>query len=100
FGSPDLGMPFAEWKARMEKQRPVVDRAARAALEARLVLDCKTDGKAPMPRGKPLPVGPTARLPGGVKTWEEYAALAPEEMRKRGAFPYQPLDHPLPSTDR
>src|SRR5437867_151269 len=28
FGSPDLGMPFAEWKAKMERQRPAVDRAA------------------------------------------------------------------------
>src|SRR5437870_4799844 len=29
FGSPDLGIPFAEWRARMEKQRPAVDKAAR-----------------------------------------------------------------------
>ena len=98
FGSPDLGMPFAEWKARMEKQRPAVDRAAREALDERFVLDCKTDATATMSRGKRLPVGPTARLPKGVKTWEDYAALAPEEIRKRGTFPYRPLDHPLHST--
>ena len=98
FGGPDLGVPFAEWKARMEKQRPAVDAAARRELEARFRLDCRTDPGAVMSRGKPLAVGPTARLPKSVATFEEYAALPPDEIRRRGAFPYRPLDHPLQST--
>ena len=98
FGSPDLGMPFAEFKARMERQRPHVDKAARAVLESRYRLECKTDERATMSRGKPLPLGPTARLPKSVATWEEYGALPPETIRASGAFPYQPLDHPLHST--
>jgi cytochrome c peroxidase len=98
FGNVELGMPFADWKARMERQRAEVDRAARAALERRFDLSCRTDPEATMSRSKPLPVGPTARLPEGVRSWEEYAALPPAEIRRRGDFPWTPLDHPLHST--
>jgi hypothetical protein len=98
FGSPDLGVPFADWMAKMVAQRAEVDRAARALLEARFQLDCKTDPKATMSRGKPLPLGPTARLPAGVATWEAYAALSPDTIRSAGAFPWKPLEHPLQST--
>ncbi len=98
FAGPDLGMPFAEWKARMERQRLAVDAAARALLESRFRLDCRTDPAATMSRGKPLPVGPTGRLPKGIAGWDQYAALEPEAIRRRGGFPYAPLDHPLQST--
>jgi cytochrome c peroxidase len=98
FAPPDLGMPFVEWKAKMEKQRPEVDRAARATLEARFRLDCATDPSATMSGGKPLAVGPTARLPHGVATWEEYAARSSQQMRAAADFPWTPLDHPLHST--
>ncbi|HJQ84055.1 MAG TPA: cytochrome C [Candidatus Binatia bacterium] len=98
FGSPDLGMPFAEWRRKMEDQRPAVDRAAREALAARFDLACRTDATATMSRGKPLALGPTARLPAGVAGWEAYAGLAPDDVRRRGGFPYGPLDHPLHST--
>jgi len=98
FGSPDLGMPFNEWRAKMEQQRPAVDRAARAALEARFRLDCATDPSATMSRGKPLPVGPTARLPARVDSWEAYARLTPDQIRAANTFPWKPLDHPLQST--
>src|ERR1700687_5493799 len=33
FSGPDLGMPFAEWQAKMLKQREAVDGAARQLLE-------------------------------------------------------------------
>jgi cytochrome c peroxidase len=98
FGHVDLGMPFQLWKSAMEKQRPLVDKAARAALTSRFQLDCKADPAAKMSRGKPLPIGPTARLPKSVKTWEDYALLPAEEIKKGNAFPYKPLDHPLQST--
>jgi hypothetical protein len=98
FAGPDLGMPFAEFKAKMEKQRPDVDRAARAVLESRFKLDCVTDKSVTMSRGKPLAVGPTGRLPGGVATWEDYAAMPADEVRGQDKFPYKPLDHPLHST--
>jgi cytochrome c peroxidase len=46
-----------------------------------------------MSRGKPLAIGPTARLAEGL-TWERLAAMGPEEIRSRNAFPYPPLPHP------
>jgi cytochrome c peroxidase len=51
---------------------------------------------AAMTRGKPIPAGPVVRLPDGVKSWEELAALGPEVIRKRGLFPagFMPLSHP------
>jgi hypothetical protein len=50
-----------------------------------------------MTRGKPLPVGPVARLPEGVKNWEELAILSADEVRARDLFPlgFRPLSHPL-----
>ena len=49
-----------------------------------------------MTRGKPVPVGPVVRLPEGVKSWEELAALGPAAIRERGLFPlgFRPLSHP------
>jgi cytochrome c peroxidase len=98
FSGPDLGLSFADFKAKMQKQRALVDKAARDRLEKRFKLDCAVDKTLTMSRGKPLPVGPTGRLPAGVKGWEEYAALGADAIKKGGAFPWVPLDHPLHST--
>lgn len=98
FGSPDLGMPFAEFRERMIRQKPAVDRAARQRLESLYNLTCVPDPNVRMPRGKPLAVGPTARLPQGAASWEAYAALDPATIKAAGTFPYPPLDHPLHST--
>ncbi len=98
FGSVDLGEPFAAFRARMEAQRAVVDRAARAVLELRYDLTCKTDPRVVMSRRKPQPLGPTARLPKGAASWDALAAQSPERIRTDGTFPYPPLDHPLHST--
>ena len=45
-----------------------------------------SDKEAKMTRGKPLAVGPTARLPGGL-SWERLAAMSPEEIRSKNVFP-------------
>src|SRR5262249_62316794 len=54
---------------------------------------------ATMTRGKPLPVGPVARLPEGVTSWEELAELGPAVLREKNLFPlgFRPLSHPLHS---
>jgi mono/diheme cytochrome c family protein len=43
---------------------------------------------------KAIPVGPTARLAPGL-SWDRLARMSPEEIKKRGVFPYVPLWHPL-----
>jgi cytochrome c peroxidase len=64
-------------------------------LEERYDLSAKVDEKVTMSRGKPIPVGPTAKLPDGM-TWDKLAALEPNEVRERGVFPkgFLPLPHP------
>ena len=98
FASPDLGQPFANFRDAMKRQRPQVDAAARKVLESRYKLECATDPKITMSRGKPQPLGPAARLPHGITSWEQLAELPAEQIRSHEWFPYPPLDHPLQST--
>ncbi len=52
-----------------------------------------------MSRGKPIPVGPTARLKTGM-TWEKLSSMTPEDIKGQGVFPagYMPLPHPIQDT--
>src|SRR6187200_2476934 len=47
-----------------------------------------------MSRGKPINVGPTAKLPEGM-TFEKLAGMSAADIKKAGAFPYPSLPHPL-----
>ncbi|AAZ96773.1 cytochrome c peroxidase [Thiobacillus denitrificans ATCC 25259] len=76
---------------------PKVKATQRALLEERYNLTPRLDPSAKMSRGKPLPVGPTARLARGL-SWEKLAEMKPEEIRDQGAFPYPSLPHPKQST--
>src|SRR5262249_10844495 len=64
-------------------------------LDERYDLTRRVDENCKMTRGKPIPVGPTAKLPDGT-TWAQLAKMSPEEIRKKGLFPkgYLPLPHP------
>lgn len=73
--------------------KPGVMKTQRELLENRYNLEPKLDPDATMSRGKPLPVGPTARLAKGM-TWDELAKLSPKEIREKNAFPYPSLPHP------
>ncbi len=89
--------PFTTLHEVMMKEteaRSAVMAAQRKLLEARYNLKPHLDAKAKMSRGKPLAVGPTARLGEGM-TWDKLAALSPAEIKKRGLFPYPSLPHPL-----
>jgi cytochrome c peroxidase len=68
--------------------------AQKKLLEQRYNLTANTDPSAKMSRGKPLAVGPTARLPSGM-TWDKLGEATPEEIKSQGIFPYPPLPHPL-----
>lgn len=77
--------------------RPRVMKIQRELLERRYNLTPRLDPEATMFRGKPLAVGPTARLPGGM-TWQKLADMSPPEMRVKSLFPYPALPHPKQST--
>lgn len=76
--------------------KPKVMETQRKLLERRYHLKPKSDPEAKMSRGKPLAVGPTARLADGM-TWDRLTELGPEEIKKQGLFPYPSLPHPLQS---
>jgi cytochrome c peroxidase len=74
--------------------KPRVMDAQRQLLERRYNLNPPLDPTAKMSRGKPLPVGPTARLQQGI-TWQQIGELRPDDIRARDIFPYPSLPHPL-----
>jgi len=77
--------------------KPAVMAEQRALLESRYNLTPKTDPKITMSRGKPQPLGPTARLPEGM-TWEKLGAMSPDQIKEAGIFPYPSLPHPKQTT--
>src|SRR5690606_13876972 len=86
--------PATEIMEQETAARPQVTAAQRQLLEARYNLEPRLDPEVTMTRGKPVPVGPTARLADGM-TFEELAELSPAEIKERGLFPYPSLPHPL-----
>jgi cytochrome c peroxidase len=86
-------MTFDEIYRADSEARPKVLAAQQALLESRYDLQPRLDPEAKMSRGKPLCVGPTARLPDGVN-WDQMGEMSPEEMRRQGVFPYPSLPHP------
>lgn len=63
-------------------------------LASRYILEPRLDPRAKMSRGKPLCVGPTARLAEGM-TWDKLAEMTADEIEQQGVFPYPSLPHPL-----
>jgi cytochrome c peroxidase len=92
-GAMKPGMTFEEVYKAAVTAKPKVMATQRKLLEARYDLEPRLDTVAKMSRGKPLVVGPTARLPKGM-TWEALAALSPAEVRQKDLFPYKALPHP------
>jgi hypothetical protein len=66
---------FEEVMRKEAAQRPAVMAAQRKLVESRYDLTPRLDPQAKMSRGKPLCVGPTARL-AGVMTFEQLASLS------------------------
>jgi cytochrome c peroxidase len=65
----------------------------RQLLELRYNLNPKLSPDVKMTRGKPIAVGPTARLAVGT-TWDILDAMTAPDMRSKNLFPYPPLPHP------
>ncbi|HWP44833.1 MAG TPA: cytochrome B6 [Blastocatellia bacterium] len=90
--TPIVEEPFEEVRARDKAAKARVMAAAMKLLEERYDLTRRVDPNVKMTRGKPIPVGPTARLKAGV-TWEQLGRMSPEEIREKDLFPYLPLPH-------
>ncbi len=84
--------PFDVVRTRDKAAKAGAMAAHQKLLEERYDLTRHVDESVRMTRGKPIPVGPTARLKNGV-TWEQLGQMSPEEIRDRGVFPYLPLPH-------
>lgn len=92
-GAMKPGMKFEDvYKAGVEA-KPKVMATQRKLLEARYDLKPKLDPEAKMSRGKPLLVGPTAKLPRGVD-WDSLADMTADEISEKDIFPYKALPHP------
>jgi cytochrome c peroxidase len=89
---PVIEEPFEVVLKRDKANKARVMAAAKRLLEERYDLTRRVDANIKMTRGKPIPVGPTARLKGGV-TWEQLGRMSPEEIREKNIFPYLPLPH-------
>jgi cytochrome c peroxidase len=86
---------FQEMLKRDKEAKAGIMQRQQQLLEQRYVLASKPHANAKMSRGKPVQVGPTAKLPEGT-SWAQLAEMAPNEIRDRGLFPkgYLPLPHP------
>jgi cytochrome c peroxidase len=78
-------------------EKPKVMQTQRRLLDVRYDLTPHLSSEVKMTRGKPIAVGPTARLPQGT-TWESLAAMSPQDIRMNNLFPYPPLPHPKQAT--
>lgn len=74
-------------------QKDKVMAMQRQLLEKRYILEPKYVPGVKMSRGKPVPMGPTARLSEGT-TWQALEKMSPEQIREKNLFPYPPLPHP------
>jgi cytochrome c peroxidase len=90
--SPVIEEPFDVVRARDKAGKAAVAAAHQRLLEERYDLSRRVDESVRMTRGKPIPVGPTAKLKAGL-TWDRLGQMTPEAIREQGVFPYLPLPH-------
>jgi len=86
---------FADMMAKDKEAKAGIVARQKALLEERYDLTAKSHDTIKMTRGKPISVGPTAKLSDGM-TFEKLAGMSAEEIRDKAAFPkgYLPLPHP------
>jgi cytochrome c peroxidase len=94
-----IDQPFAARMARDVAAKSGIEREHQALLEQRYDLSDRSAQGVTMDRGKLLQEGVRVRLPAGT-SWEQLAAMTPDEIRERGLWPkgFLPLPHPIHST--
>jgi cytochrome c peroxidase len=86
---------FTATMQRMSAAKPKTMKAAQDRLAQRYDLANRPAKGIQMSRGKPVQEGVRVKLPAGV-TWDELAALPPDQIKARKLFPqgFLPLPHP------
>jgi cytochrome c peroxidase len=81
---------------RMKADKPAILDRQKKLLSERYDLADRAAKGVTMARGKPVQEGVRAKLPRGT-TWDDLAAMSPQEIRNQGAFPagFLPLPHPF-----
>ena len=90
--SPVIEEPFDVVRARDKANKARVMAESQRRLDERYDLRRRVDESVRMTRGKPIPVGPTAKLKNGL-TWERLGSMTPAAIREQDVFPYLPLPH-------
>jgi len=87
---------FDKTVAKMSAAKPEIMDRHMKLLEVRYDLSDRAAKGVTMSRGKPIQQGVRARLPEGVRSWEDLAAMMPEAIRQKGLWPegFLPLPHP------
>jgi cytochrome c peroxidase len=89
YGPTNLDVPFEKIKADRMAVKAQRAKEHSEMLNARYTFSKKVNSDVLMSRGKPIPVGPTAKLQG--VSWEQLDKMTPEEIKEKGLFPYKPL---------
>ncbi len=82
---------FDEMVARRKQEKAVRAKRQEALLKERYDLGKRPHPTVKMSRGKPVQMGPTAKLKG--VTWEQLAKMSPAQIQEKNVFPYLPLPH-------
>ncbi len=82
--------------ARMEAAKPKIEERQAALLQERYDLKDKPAQGVTMSKGKAVQEGVRVKLPQSVKSWQDLAAMTPEQIREKGLWPkgFLPLPHP------
>src|SRR5688572_10003363 len=90
--TPVIEEPFEVVRTRDKAAKARVMAEHQRLLDERYDLRRRVDESVKMTRGKPIPVGPTAKLKRGL-TWDQLGSMTPEAIRNQDVFPYLPLPH-------
>jgi cytochrome c peroxidase len=92
---PVVEQDFAEVMQKMSAAKPAIMQRQENLLNERYDLSDHPATGVTMSRGKPVQGGVRVKLPAGV-TWQQLAAMSPDQIRDKGIFPkgFFPLPHP------
>lgn len=87
---------FETTASKMTEAKAAVMARQMKLLEERYDLSDRPAKGVTMSRGKPIQEGVRAKLPAGVKSWDDLGAMTPEEIQGKGLWPkgFLPLPHP------